>query len=88
MFSGIALEIAPVTIRALIRKVKLIGTETKIVRDFEDKTLLEEKDEGLGEAKKERVVCGLPSFFGSMPLSRHCRVTKVGSSGCIVASSV
>ena len=88
MFRGIALQNAPVSIRALIEKVKLIGTEKSEVRGFEDKTLIEEKDEGLGEAEKERVMCGLPSFFGSVPYWHHSRVTKVGSSGCIVASSV
>ena len=58
------------------------------MRGFEEKTLIEEKEEGLGESKKERVMCGLPSFFGSVPYSHHSRVTKVGSSGCIVALSV
>ena len=63
MFKGIALQNAPVSIRALIGKVKLTGTEKSEVRGFEDKTLMKEKDEGLGEAEKERVMCGLPCFL-------------------------
>ena len=63
MFRGIALQNAPVSIRVLLGKLKLIGTEKSEVRGLEDKTLIEEKDEGLGEAEKERVMCGLPSFF-------------------------
>ena len=87
-FRGIAQQNAPVSIRALIGKVKLIDTEKIEVRGFEDKTLIEEKDEGLDEAEKKRVMCGLPNFFGYVPYSHHSRVTKVRSSGRIVASSV
>ena len=53
MFTGIALQNAPVSIRASIGKIKLIGTEKSEVRGFEDETLIEEKVEGLGEAEKE-----------------------------------
>ena len=47
-------------------KVKLIGIEKSEVRGLEDKTLLEEEGEGLGEAEIDWVMCGLPSFFGSV----------------------
>lgn len=63
---GIALQNAPVSIRALTVKVKLMGIEKSEVRGLEDKTLIEEKDEGLGEAERDWVLCGLPSFFDSV----------------------
>ena len=47
-------------------KVKLIGIEKSEVRGLEDKTLIEEEGEGLGEAETDWVMCGLPSFFGSV----------------------
>ena len=58
-----ALENAPVSIKALMGKEKLRATEKSEVRGFVLKTLIEEEKEGILKDKEGWVLCGLPSFF-------------------------
>ena len=65
MARGIALENAPVSMRAFTGNLKLIGTEKSEVRGLEERTLLK-KEEGLRvEGEIGWVLCGLPSFLSS-----------------------
>ena len=60
-----ALEKAPVSIRALTGKEKWSGTENKEVRGFEDKTLMKLGVQlGILNILEVWALCGLPSFFG------------------------
>ena len=60
-----ALEKAPVSIRALTGKEKWSGTENKEVRGFEDKTLMKLGVQlGILDILAVWALCGLPSFFG------------------------
>ena len=57
IFEGMALEKAPVSIRALTANEKSIGKENKEVRGLLDSTIIEDKGE------REETRCGSPSFF-------------------------
>ena len=45
-----------------------MGTQKSEVRGLQDKTLIEEENEGLGEAEIDWVMSGLPSFLVLCPV--------------------